>query len=215
MPEIMLTPRLVPTLLAGIVLALAGCAKDPDPQPKQKVQTEDNSAAPTAMPAKSATSDNTLAPPPAEPRLNVDGEGLRWFFQPSGNARAVPFGLAQGEVLASVEAARGPAIEGTNQDCGAGPVQYARWPDGLSLTFQKGRFVGWSLDSRANSSIATSAGIAPGATRGDLDSAYKITVDQTSLGTEFSTGDMYGVLEGRGTKAMITDMWAGVNCVAR
>ena len=136
-------------------------------------------------------------------------------MRPSGSARAIPFGRAQGDVLAALETARGPAVEGTNLDCGAGPVQYASWPDGLSLVFQKGCFVGWGLDSRANRSIATAAGIGPGATRANLESAYSVTVDQTTLGTEFSASDLHGVLGGRSANAIITDMWAGINCIAR
>lgn len=115
-----------------------------------------------------------------------------------------------------MERVRGPAGQGTNQDCGAGPVQYANWPDGLSLVFRKGTFVGWGLDGRAKGALATAIGIGPGSTRAELEAAYaNIKVNQTSLGTEFSGGGFFGVLDGDGPGARVTDMWAGVSCVAR
>lgn len=115
-----------------------------------------------------------------------------------------------------MERVRGPAGQGTNQDCGAGPVQYANWPDGLSLVFQKGSFVGWGLDGRAKGALATAIGIGPGSTRAELEAAYaNIEVNRTSLGTEFAGGGLFGVLDGAGPGARVTDMWAGVSCVAR
>jgi hypothetical protein len=114
-----------------------------------------------------------------------------------------------------LERARGVAVKGTNQDCGAGPVQAASWPDGLSLVFQNGRFVGWGLGARAIGRLATAAGVGPGSTRAELDAAYSATVSQTSLGSEFSAGGLHGVLDGTSAEARITDMWAGVSCIAR
>lgn len=168
------------------------------------VVTDPSASAVAAMPA-----------PEAKPRLAVDAEGLRWFLQPSGSARPIPFGRSESEVLASLERVHGPAVKGTNQDCGAGPVQVATWADGLSLLFQDGRFVGWGLGRRADGKIGTAAGIGPGSTRAELDAAYSITVSQTSLGSEFSAGGLQGILDGASPRSRITDMWAGVNCVAR
>lgn len=106
-------------------------------------------------------------------------------------------------------------MKGTNRDCGAGTVQVASWADGLSLVFQEGRFVGWSLGRRADGEIGTAAGIGPGSTRAELDAAYNPVVRQASVGNEFSAGGLYGILDGASAEARITDLWAGVNCVAR
>ena len=120
-------------------------------------------------------------------------------------------------MLASLERVRGQAAQGTNADCGAGPVQYANWADGLSLVFQRGRFVGWGLDGRAAGAITTVDDIGVGTSRAQLEEAFgpPIEVRQTSLGTEFSAGAMHGLIDGKGATARITDMWAGVSCVAR
>lgn len=111
----------------------------------------------------------------------------------------------------------GDPVLGTNQDCGAGPVQVASWAIGLTLVFHDGRFVGWSLDPRSRGDISTAEGIAVGTTRFQLDEAVgpPLQVSQTSLGTEFSAGAYHGLFDGAGAGARITDMWAGVSCAAR
>lgn len=213
-------------LLFAFVL-LASCSPDhtPDAAVVEPSVSQASPATPTpatAAPAATATA-STSAPAKAavstpastDPVLAVDGEGLRLFDRATGSARVLAFGQARAAVLGPLEKLRGTAATGTNQDCGAGRVAYANWADGLSLVFQDGRFAGWGLDGRAAGAITTAAGIGPGSTRAQLADAYAVTVAQSSLGTEFMTGGMSGVLDGAGTRAKITDMWAGVSCVAR
>ena len=150
------------------------------------------------------------------PRLTVEAEGLRWFLPPGGSARPLPFGTEQGAVLASLERARGPASRGVNRDCGAGPVATATWADGLSLVFQGGKFAGWGLDGRAAGTIGTANGIQPGTTRAELEAnVANARIFRSTLGTEFAAGGFFGLLDGTRPTARITDLWAGVNCVAR
>ena len=198
-----------PLILAMLLATVAGCnspANDPPPLPpaNETLQAKTEQSRP-----------DPVAAPPATAK--ADPDGLCVFLPPNGAARPLAFGNPQADVLASVERLRGDAVEGTNQDCGAGPVQYANWKDGLSLVFQKGSFVGWSLDSRSKSRIATADGIGIGTTRAQLDDAIgpPLEVRQTSLGNEFSAGQYHGLFDGLEAKARITDMWAGVSCVAR
>ncbi|TPG09946.1 hypothetical protein [Sphingomonas oligophenolica] len=150
------------------------------------------------------------------PRLAVDGEGLRLFDPTTTSASPIPFGRPQAAVIAAIERFRGPSDQGVNQDCGAGPVDYASWSDGLSLVFQQHRFVGWGLDHRAAGTIATASGIGPGSTRAELESTYaNVDVNRTSLGNEFTAGGFSGVIDGSTAASKITDMWAGTNCAAR
>ena len=209
--------RLAPVFLFGITAVAAGCSAEPDVEqvPHGQRAVEAPAQAEPVTDSRPAPSAAATSEPAADPRLAVDGEGLRWFLQPSGSARPVPFGRPESEVLTSLERVRGPAERGTNQDCGAGPVQVASWSDGLSVIFQNDRFVGWGLGRRASRDIATTASIGPGSTRAELDAAYSATVSQTSLGSEFSAGGLHGVLDGASAGARITDMWAGVSCVAR
>jgi hypothetical protein len=134
---------------------------------------------------------------------------------PGGAERAIPFGAGEAMVIETLERVRGPAEQGTNEDCPTGAVQYASWSDGLSLLFGDDRFVGWSLDDRASGQVETPAGIGPGDTRAQLNSAHAPEVRQSTLGTEFSAGEVHGVLDGPSTGARITAMWAGASCVAR
>lgn len=186
--------------LAAAFLLLAACSVEP------ASKTGASAPAPTA-PAPVAT--------PTDPALAVEAEGLRLFDRATGSASPIPFGRPQAAVLELLERLRGPAGRGTNAHCGAGPAEYANWPDGLGLVFQAGRFAGWSLDSRAAGTVSTANGIGPGATRTELEAASTATFRQSTLGTEFDAGGVYGVLDSPGARARITDMWAGVNCVAR
>lgn len=215
--------RIIPA--AVLLLAIAACSQESADTP-DSAPAGNQGASPLSVPAGSppardrAASGGGGAAPAAsadQPRLAVDPEGLRWFLPPNGSARPLAFGIKQNDLLASLERVRGAAAQGTNSDCGAGPVQYANWADGLSIVFQDGRFAGWGLDGRAAGAIATADGIGPGATRAQLDDAIgpPVQVRQSSLGTEFSAGAYHGLLDGPGATARITDMWAGVSCVAR
>jgi hypothetical protein len=203
------------SLATGLVCFIAGCSPDPVADPVAVPEVESAMPAPP-LPATTSLSgsvkSSTVSSPP---RLSVDGEGLRWFLQPSGTAHPIPFGRPQAEVMASLEARRGVATEGTNENCGAGPVLFATWQDGLSLVFKDKRFVGWGLNSHAAGAIATAAGVGPGSTHAELEAAYNATVSKTSLGQEFSAGDLHGILDGASSRARITDMWGGVSCAAR
>ena len=147
--------------------------------------------------------------------LAVDGEGLRLVDPASGRSTPLAFGLPEDEVVASLERLRGRAARGTNGECGAGPLRYANWPDGLSLLFGDKHFAGWSLDKRAAGTITTMAGIGPGSRRSELESAYAAKFMVTTIGTEFSAGKIGGVLDGAKPTARITVMWAGTTCIFR
>ena len=209
-------------LAAMLALVTAGCGSSPDAGPSDAADTTSATRVPprpdmanAPEPGTAPSAKPSATKPSSAPRLTVDGDGLRWFLQPSGSARPISFGSPQAGVIASMEAVRGVADRGTNQDCGAGPAEYATWSDGLSLVFQKNRFTGWSLSNRAKDTVTTAAGVGPGSTRAELESAYSATVSKTSLGYEFSAGAIHGVLNGGSASARITDVWAGVSCAAR
>ncbi len=146
-----------------------------------------------------------------DPKLAVEAEGLRLFNPQSGAARPIAFGTPRETVLASL-AFRGEPGTGTNGECGAGPLQYANWPDGLGLYFQRDRFFGWVLDQRADGTITTASTIGPGSTRAELEAAYAAKFSETTLGTEFAAGELFGLLDGKGSAAKITNMWGGISC---
>jgi hypothetical protein len=197
--------------VALALLLLAGCGADP---PEAPATTAQPASVPSPAPAPAP------AQPPRDaaqtPGLAVEGEGLRLFNRTTGAATPIAFGRPQDEVLRVLEQLLGPAEHGENAECGAGPVQFATWPDGLSLTFQNQQFAGWGLGRRTAGRHSTAAGIGPGSTRQAMEAVYAdVSVMQSSLGEEFSAGGFFGVLDGPGQNAKITDMWAGVACIAR
>ena len=206
--------------LASAALLSAACTRAPAPSD-------------TAAPSRSDTAPTEQAPMPPEPasrppaatpaaptvHLALSGEGLT-FVTPSGSTRHLLFGEPADHAVEAVSRAQGSQPEHAhNDECGAGPLDMATWPNGLTLVAQEGRFVGWGLFPGAGTGIdddlGTMAGIAPGSTRGELESAYAAKVSETTLGTEFIAGGLSGLLDGPGPRASITTLWAGTNCAFR
>ena len=185
--------------------ALAACSNEtPSDQPVE--------AAPAAAP---------MAPVPAvaeketaskeNPALVVEAEGLRLFNKQSGSARAIAFGTPRDAVL-SMLAFMGKPDTGTNDECGAGALDYADWSDGLGLFFQDDKFAGWNLNEGGKGAMTTASGIGIGSSRADLETAYAADISETTLGTEFAAGELFGLLDGKGKTAKISHMWGGVSC---
>ena len=213
--DVTLSIRLAPELGEGDV-AGGTSTKPVRVAARQGARSEQFEAALACSAGSTSGTTTGVAAAADQPRLAVEGEGLRWFLPPNGSARPIPFGTPQADVLASLQRVRGPAGRGVNADCGAGPVEYASWPDGLNVVFQRGKFVGWSLDGRAAGALATADDVGPNTTRAELEGAFAtLSVQRTSLGSEFTAGELHGLLDGPGRRALITDMWAGVSCVAR
>lgn len=199
------------TLLLALVVA--GCGVDPPPE-ATPVAPEPSPAEPAAEPSPA----EPVAPDAAPAVLALDAEGFRFVDAESGSTRLLPFGTPGDQAIAAVARLRGaPGQRGTNTECGAGPLDIVSWPDGLSMLLADGRFVGWAANevSAAGRAATTMAGLGVGSTRADLDGAYTARISESTLGTEFEAGDLYGVLDGPGTDARVTALWAGVSCVFR
>lgn len=209
-------------LIAALALLMvtAGCTRPGTPGDAEGPAAP---AAPTASgDATSATSFAITAPAspaPATPvvRLALSAEGLD-FVSEQGSVRHLRFGVPAAQAIDAASRIHGTAPErGRNEECGAGPLEMASWPSGLTLLMQDDRFVGWGASAgtdagQAGSALATIAGVGPGSTRGELDAAYAAKVEETTLGQEFAAGDLFGVLDGSGPTARIEVMWAGTSC---
>jgi hypothetical protein len=146
--------------------------------------------------------------------LALDPDGLRIFNAATGSARAIPFGL-KANVVSILTRLRGkPRVQSINEECGLG---FAQWSDGLTLQFREEKFVGWFLNDRNAESrnLATSAGIGIGSTLTDLQEAYTIEVSQTTLGTEFAAGELWGLLSGSQPTDKVTSLSSGATCTFR
>lgn len=148
--------------------------------------------------------------------LSLAPDGLRLVDGDSGKTYPIDFGTPRQDALDRVMKARGAVVDqGDNDECGAGPLSYANFGGNLSLLFQEGKFAGWSINEGGDAKVTTMDGIGLGSTRKALGSAYQITVEESTIGTEFNAGDLSGLLSGKGDDAKITDIWAGVTCIAR
>ena len=189
-------------LVAAIAVAASACSRE----------AEDNAGA-NAGAATTNGAANRVGPaaPATEPAIAVVAErgGLRLG---EGEGRELRFGTAQAETLARVAPLGQPPIQ-TNAECGAGPIQVGQWPNGLTLLFQEGRFVGWTVDGAAGSRIRTRRGIGTGSTRAELAAAHDgVRIDESTLGTEFDAEGIGGLLESDAADAAITNLWAGTTC---
>lgn len=184
--------------------ALAACDRSIEP-------AAESAATPPGAPSEAA------APPVSAQQtsgLAIEGEGLR-VFDAAGAARALPFGTPQESVITAVNIALGgPAPEqSTNEECGQGPVQFAQYANGLQLLFQEGQFTGWFL---REAGLTTADGVGVGTTRGDLNAARTVEIQPDStLGIEFSAGDLGGFLTAADESGTVESLYAGDTCFFR
>ena len=202
---------LVPVLTLGLALGLAACsppAEAPADAPAVPVAGEPAAPAPVAAPAAPG------APyAPTEALLAADSVT---FPNPGGRGTGlnVALGRPQAEVIATLTQFRGAApTVSENSECGAGPLTFARWGDGLSLLFQDGALAGWAAGDETPRGFKTLTGIGVGSTVAELRAAHPaVEVATNSLGPEFGADDVYGLATGSGPNATVTHLWAGVSC---
>ncbi|WP_428152245.1 hypothetical protein [Brevundimonas sp.] len=170
---------------------------------------------PAAEPATPATAPVEGAATPAQSAggLAIEGEGLR-LFDATGAARAIPFGTPQATAIAAVAASVGGAAPQvtTNEECGAGPTQFAQFSNGLQLLFQNETFQGWFIDKAG---LTTVDGVGVGSTRAALEESGTVAMTPDStLGAEFSLGEMGGFLSAP-TGGEVDSLYAGLTCFFR
>lgn len=180
-----------------IVAALAACSSP----------ASETVAAPKEDPAK-ATATETPAPAATKAVPIVAPDGLLVA------GKLIPFGIPRASVELAIGNVLGlPLEKGLSSECGAGTVEYTGYGNDLQVTFQDGKFVGWTINA-AESPLKTAKGIGVGSPRQSLDAAYKgVIVEDSSLGLLFSSGDLVGTLDQDGIEGIVTGMWAGTVCL--
>ncbi|NJM96768.1 MAG: hypothetical protein HC800_05865 [Phormidesmis sp. RL_2_1] len=196
-------------------------------------ETNDSTSpsAPVAEPAESTATDEVAADGDengeagtdensetqmADAVLGVAAEGIQAILS-SGSIRNIPFdsdiNVAQ-TVATNILGEPEKIVK--NDECPAGPLTGIDWSNGFSLQAAEDQFVGWSLrESEGSSGPVTVLGIGIGSTLSELQEAYDVEVFESSLGTEFASDNLFGLLSSNEPDAVITNLWAGTICIFR
>lgn len=202
------------TMPLVLMLVLAGCTQPGAGDRSTSLATAESTRAEPVVATSSAAPGTGGRAADTGATLALEGEGLRVFGVPSGSARAIPFGTGKAEALDRLTAVQGapPSDQGENFEC---DLTSATWPDGLTVTFAGDRFVGWSVN-RAGSPLSTAAGLKVGSTRTEVEQGATVAIiEPSSLGEEFTAGNVAGLLASTAPDARVTDLWAGQVCIAR
>jgi hypothetical protein len=198
---------------AGAVALLAGCGSQQTSNVTTVVESQENVVVSTNEVVANAVVANGTAAAASTLILAPDGLGVAL-----ADGRSQRAGFAAPRDLA-VEIVAGPVGkqtgQGTNPECGAGPLDNVDFGGGLTLFFQDGKFVGWDIDGRDGSPYKTAAGIGIGSTMQQLRDAGDVEVQDTSLGVEFTAGEISGLLTANRPDGKITNLWAGTTCAFR
>ncbi len=165
-----------------------------------------------------AACDSGEVPPPGQeplrpstPLVAADQIELRADGLVAGS-EAFYFAAGQSEVEGAVEKALGVAPErSSNEECGVGPIAMTRYGEDLTLNFQDGSLVGWTV-AEADESLRVVGDVQVGTPRAELLEAKGFKAVESTLGEEFSLGDRIGgILEGDA----VTLMYSGTQCFFR
>ncbi len=205
--------KLLPAALTALGL-LAACSPEAEKPVANKVAANESEIIVPSAPPEVVNIANA-SEEAAGVSVNLAPDELTLVLA-NGSARHVGFGTAKADAVKMISAALGaPIEEAINQDCGAGALGYAAFRNGLSLYFEDGKFAGWDLDGRENGKFTTGNGIGIGTTRKELEAAGSVDVGETSIGNEFMTGGLSGLLSTPAPDGKVTNLWAGVTCIAR
>ena len=199
--------RLLPALALAALLSACGAPTE---------ESAPAASPPAAAPAASVTPAEPAAPVASGPAVALDQEGLR-LVSDSGSTRLVAFNTPTADTVSALSTALGaPADRSVNSECGAGPTEFVSWPNALDAMFLDGKFVGWSLGSKSDGKVTTMDGIGVGSSRQALTAAFgDVKVEQSTLGVEFSAGDIFGILDKDGPAGKVETIWGGLSCVFR
>ncbi|MBV0913488.1 hypothetical protein [Anianabacter salinae] len=131
------------------------------------------------------------------------------YLQPKSSPLRIDFDRAEEGVVPAVSRLlkSEPVSRTVQPDCGAGPVTALRW-DGLTLNFLGPSLKGWVADTPR---FETLEGLRVGFDRAEAEALGATGFRQTSLGTEFESGGVFGLIE----DGKITTLWSGVTCFFR
>jgi len=131
----------------------------------------------------------------------------------TAGAEAFYYAAGQAEVEASLASALGPLIErADNDECGAGPMTFVDFPQGLRVHFQDGKLVGWIVDESSDRTKVV-GDVQVGALISEAEAADGFAMlAESTLEGEFSLGPAIG---GFVDEKSVTTLYAGTQCFFR
>ena len=193
------------TVGAGLLLlGLAAC--DPAPSGNDGTANVASNVAVTAT-ASESKPESAAAPAP----VVLEGAGLR--IPGASPPVTLAFDMPEAATIDALTKALGrpPTEQGANEECGGGGMNFAAWEGEITAWFLDDRFAGW--DSKGG--LKTLEGIGIGSRRADLATLPGFEVEESSLGTEFRSGGLSGILASKAPDARVVHLWGGATCVFR
>ena len=137
----------------------------------------------------------------------LEGEGLLVA------GKKLPFGTPRAATLDALTKALGrpPGEQGAAEECGGGGLEFATWKDEIQIWFDEEGFAGWD----ETGGLKTAGGIGLGSGRADLASLAGLEVEESTLGTEFTAGQLGGLLDSKSPEAKVIHIWGGATCMFR
>ncbi|MEH6790589.1 hypothetical protein [Parasphingorhabdus sp.] len=140
----------------------------------------------------------------------------------TGSTSLLAFGAERSRTEDAIAAQLGkPDERSSNEECGAGPMDFTNYGN-LGVNFQDDRFVGWFLrEGDKRFALTTMSGIGIGTTRSEMAESVVFDIyEESTIGTEFNTGGdepggFSGLFDSNAPDAVVTDLWAGTNCIFR
>lgn len=132
-------------------------------------------------------------------------------------AEAFYFAAGRNEVETALSAAIGdPRERASNDECGAGPVEFTYFAGGLSVHFQEERLVGWNLreprdGEEADVSVVGEVQIGTDRATTTASAGFD-AFDDSTLGEEFSLGPSIG---GFFEEDKVSMLYSGTQCFFR
>lgn len=207
----MKSSALTAALALSLALGLAACGPGSEPP-------ADAPATPVVADPAPAT-DPAAAPTTGVSAILLEGDG----FMPAnpgggGTGLKLSFGTPRTTVITYMTGLHGGTAPQTdsNDECGAGPVAFARWNDDFTLAFQDDKLAGWWAGEKAPAGFSTVQDIHVGSTLAEVRAAWPgVEVRNDSIGPEFAAPGIFGILTGTTASARVTALWAGVSCIFR
>jgi len=148
------------------------------------------------------------AVPHAEEVPHVVVYGDHVVVEDSAHASPLYFGKADEAFVARAMAGLGaPRKRAGPDECSAGPLVLADYPNGLQLSFQDGRLAGYWVREDARG-VATARGVQPGSPRAALGGAELV---EASFGSLADLDGMIAVLDEDQRK--VAALYAGAVCI--